>query len=152
MALLDDVKLALRISHNKLDSEITSLIASAREDMQRAGMTATAVADETSNLTTSAIKTYVLMRMADNLAEMEGYQRSYETQLDNLRKSSAYNTDPEPNPDPDPDPDPEPEPDVEPESEPEPDTDEDSYHEEPDYDDLDFNDLVDDDAEEGDGA
>ena len=92
MALLDDVKLALRISHNKLDSEITSLIASAREDMQRAGMTATAVADETSNLTTSAIKTYVLMRMADNLAEMEGYQRSYESQLDNLRKSSAYNT------------------------------------------------------------
>ncbi len=43
MALLDDVKLALRISHNKLDSEIADLISAAREDMKRAGMTATAV-------------------------------------------------------------------------------------------------------------
>ena len=117
MALLDDVKLALRISHNKLDSEITSLIAAAREDMQRAGMTATAAADETSNLTVTAIKTYVLMRMADNLQEAEGYQRSYEYQLDNLRKSTAYNTepDPSPEPEPEPEPDPDPEPDTEPE-------------------------------------
>ena len=111
MALLDDVKLALRISHNRLDSEITSLIAAAREDMKRAGMTTTAVNDETSNLTTTAIKTYVMMRMADNLAEMEGYQRSYECQLDNMRKSATYNTDPEPEPNPEPDPEPEPDPD-----------------------------------------
>ena len=108
MALLDDVKTALRISHNKLDSEITSLIAAAREDMKRSGMTATAVIDETSNLTTTAIKTYCLMRMADNLTEMEGYQRSYECQLDNLRKSAAYNTEPDPSPEPEPNPDPEP--------------------------------------------
>lgn len=108
MALLDDVKLALRISHNKLDSEITALIAAAREDMKRAGMTATAAADETSNLTTTAIKTFVLARMADNLAEAEGYQRSYEYQLDNLRKTAIYNTEPDADPvDPDPETDPE---------------------------------------------
>ena len=99
MALLDDVKLALRISHNKLDSEIADLISAAREDMRRAGMTATAVMDETSALTNTAIKTFVLARMADNLTEAEGYQKSYVYQLDNLRKSSAYNT--EPNEDPD---------------------------------------------------
>lgn len=94
MALLDDVKLALRISHTKLDNEITAYISAAKEDMERAGMTATAAADETSNLVTAAIKTYVLAHMSDNLAEMEGYQKSYECQLDNLRKSAAYNTEP----------------------------------------------------------
>jgi uncharacterized phage protein (predicted DNA packaging) len=90
MALVDDVKLALRINHNKLDGEIQSLIYSAQEDMKRAGMSPAAVVNESSALTATAIKTYVLARMADNLAEAEGYQKSYECQLDNLRKSAAY--------------------------------------------------------------
>lgn len=90
MALLDDVKVALRITHTRLDSEITALIASAREDMVRAGVDSSLTAADTSNLVTSAIKTYVLARMSDTQALMDGYQKSYEYQLDALRKSSGY--------------------------------------------------------------
>jgi hypothetical protein len=40
MALLDDIKLFLRISHNLLDNEIQTVIASAREELKRAGVKA----------------------------------------------------------------------------------------------------------------
>ena len=38
MTIFDKVKLALRISHNLLDAEITDVINSARQEMIRAGV------------------------------------------------------------------------------------------------------------------
>ena len=38
MAMLDKVKLALRITHSKLDSEINENIDAAKEELERAGV------------------------------------------------------------------------------------------------------------------
>ena len=100
MALIDDVKLALRISHTKLDDEISDYIASAKEDMIRAGASEARVNAATSKLITTAIKVYVLARMVDDADMADKYQKSYEYQLDALRKSEDYSGDaPEPTPD-----------------------------------------------------
>ena len=104
MALLDEVKLMLRISHDRLDSEISDLIAAAKNDMERAGVSAVLVTAATDSLVKLAIKTFVMSKMMDSKEKAEGFQESYAYQLDNLRKSAEYNTDPEPDPDPDPDP------------------------------------------------
>lgn len=107
MALLDDVKLALRISHNLLDNEIADVITSARQEMIRAGV-AEAVANEGSilpsddlnpsddllpdgsimnQLVETAIKTYALEYYTRDTKEKEGYSESFQYQCDNLRKS-----------------------------------------------------------------
>lgn len=105
MALVDDVKLALRISHTKLDGEIADYIDSAKEDMIRAGVSAYAVESDESKLIATAIKTYVLARMVDNPDTAQSYQKSYEYQLDALRKSADYRAeDPEEEPEPEPEP------------------------------------------------
>lgn len=89
MALLDDVKLYLRISHNLLDSEIQTEIASAREELKRAGVSS-AVADSqdasTKDLVETAIKTYVKAYYAEP-KEAEQFQMSFQYQCDNLRKT-----------------------------------------------------------------
>jgi hypothetical protein len=95
MALLDDVKLALRISHSKLDGEIADYIASAKEDMIRAGASECFVNASNSGLITTAIKTYVLARMVDSPDMAEKYQQAYEYQLDSIRKSESFFAEPD---------------------------------------------------------
>lgn len=56
MAMLDDVKLALRVSHTALDSEITDLIASARQDLLLAGV----IASKANSNTDPLIKRYIV--------------------------------------------------------------------------------------------
>ena len=88
MALLDDVKLYLRISHTLLDSEIADVIASARFEMIRAGVDET-VANATTGetgLVDQAIKTYVKAYYSEP-KDAEKYSESFKYQLDNLRKS-----------------------------------------------------------------
>ena len=91
MALLDDVKLALRISHNLLDNEIADVITSARQEMVRAGVNANVVsgkaADYPAELIEKAIKTYALEYYTRDTKEKEGYSESFQYQCDNLRKS-----------------------------------------------------------------
>ena len=105
--IFDKVKLALRISHNLLDGEIAEVIASARQEMIRAGV-AEAVANEGSilpsddlhpsddmlpdgsimnQLVETAIKTYALEYYTRDTKEKEGYAESFKYQLDNLRKT-----------------------------------------------------------------
>ena len=91
MALLDDVKLALRISHNLLDNEIADVITSARQEMVRAGVNANVVsgkvADYPAELIEKAIKTSALEYYTRDTEEKEGYSESFQYQCDNLRKS-----------------------------------------------------------------
>jgi len=56
MAMLDDVKLALRVSHTALDSEINDLIASAREDLILAGV----IASKANSSTDALVKRYIV--------------------------------------------------------------------------------------------
>ena len=90
MALLDDVKLALRISHNLLDNEINSVIASAQQEMLRAGVMADVVNmvdGAPKDLVEQAIKTYAMEYYTRDVKEADRYSMSFQYQLDNLRKS-----------------------------------------------------------------
>lgn len=90
MAILDDVKTALRITHNKLDSDITAKISSARAEMVRVGVDSTKAASDSDALVTEAIKTYVQYKYTDDSKAMENYYNSWVVQVDGLRKSSDY--------------------------------------------------------------
>ena len=85
--LADKVKLALRISHNLLDDEINDVIASARQEMIRAGVTEE-VANSDMELVETAIKTYALEYYASDTKDAERYSNSFKYQLDCIRKST----------------------------------------------------------------
>lgn len=89
MSLVEDVKLYLRISHNLLDDEIEQVVASARQEMVRAGVAASVANGEDEGsvqIVEMAIKTYAKMYYADT-KDGEKYAESFKYQLDNIRKS-----------------------------------------------------------------
>lgn len=88
MDVFAKVKLALRISHNYLDSEITDVIASGRQDMIRAGVEES-VANGSTELVETALKTYALAYFAGATAEADKYNESFRYQLDCIRKSGV---------------------------------------------------------------
>lgn len=85
------VKLALRITHSKLDTEITATIDTAKAEMERAGILAASVS-ESDELILDAIKTFCKYSFASDEKMREGYFTSWQYQLDCLRKTAAYNT------------------------------------------------------------
>lgn len=93
MAILDQVKLAMRISHTALDSDIMSTIETARMEMIRSGVSPEVVRFDGDPLIIQAIKTYCLFVYSGDKNLSEGYMKSWEYQLDNLRKSSGYGGD-----------------------------------------------------------
>lgn len=90
MALLDKVKLSLRISHDRLDDDITDTIAACRLELIRAGVLEE-IANATDNeLVDMAIKTYCQMVYSNSDKVKDGFSDSFKYQLDNLRKSGGY--------------------------------------------------------------
>lgn len=89
MALLDTVKTAKRIKHDKLDAEITRLISAARAELIRAGVSETKAAQEDDDLINQAIVAYCLMEMSTGDIH-DQYERSWNIQADQLRKSEEY--------------------------------------------------------------
>jgi uncharacterized phage protein (predicted DNA packaging) len=87
--MLEKVKLALRISHNMLDSDINSTIDTARAELIRSGVSAEKANSE-DVLVESAIKTYCLFVYTNDDKRAQGFFESWQYQLDNLRKSSEY--------------------------------------------------------------
>ena len=85
--IADKVKLALRISHNLLDGEITDVITSARQEMIRSGVTEE-VANSDMELVETAIKTYALEYYTSDTKEAERFGNSFKYQLDCIRKST----------------------------------------------------------------
>lgn len=88
--MLDRVKKALRISHTLLDGEIEDVISAARAELIRSG-----VADNVANadeipLVNRAIVTYCQAVFCNDTKRAEGYQKSFEYQMDSLRKSYDY--------------------------------------------------------------
>lgn len=84
--IVDKVKLALRISHNLLDAEISDVIASARMELKRAGVGSDYADGDTEDIET-AIRTYALSYYASDEKDAERYQNSFSYQCDCLRKS-----------------------------------------------------------------
>lgn len=86
--MLEKVKIALRISHTFLDSDIEETIKTARAEMNRSGVSKV-VANSNLEMVEMAIKTYCLFVYANDTKMSEGYFKSWQYQLDNLRKSSV---------------------------------------------------------------
>ena len=87
--LVADVKLFLRISHNLLDTEIETVIASARKELIRAGVNsdvANGLDSDTLELVNQAIKVYAKAYYSDT-KDGEMYFESFKYQADNLRKT-----------------------------------------------------------------
>lgn len=87
--LSSDVKSALRISHTKLDSEITRLIAVAKAELVRVGIPSEKV-ELGDDLINQAIITYVLADFEDDVTRSEKYYQSFELQCEKLRRKSSY--------------------------------------------------------------
>ena len=84
--LLDKVKLALRITTQAFDSEITDLIAAALADLGLAGVI---VDDETDPLIIRAVTTYCRV----NFGQPDDYDRlksAYDEQKAQLRTATGY--------------------------------------------------------------
>ena len=82
----DKVKLALRISHNLLDAEISDVIASARLELKRAGVKSDYAEGDTEDVET-AIRTYALAYYSSDVKDSDRYNESFKYQCDCLRKS-----------------------------------------------------------------
>lgn len=89
LTTIQKVKLALRISHTKLDEEIQATINTAKNEMERAGILEVAIV-ETDALILEAIKVYCKYSFASNDKMREGYFVSWQYQLDCLRKTTLY--------------------------------------------------------------
>lgn len=88
MAVLDDVKTAMRIRHEALDDLISKQIATARAKMVRVGVPEDVANDDDNACVADAIITFCLMRNADTIQESAEYSKSWQYQLDCIRKST----------------------------------------------------------------
>lgn len=88
MALLDDVKMALRVTTTAYDSEINDLINSAKLDLGIAGVELPQTLDSVCN---TAIKTYCKLNFGTpNPANWEYLKKSYDEQKAQLSMSTGY--------------------------------------------------------------
>ena len=93
MALIDDVKMALRVTTNAYDAELEDLIESAKLDLQIAGVLASVtVSTETMDKAVStAIKTYCKLNFGTpNPANFDYLKKSYDEQNAQLSNASGY--------------------------------------------------------------
>ena len=93
MAILDDVKVALRIAATTtdLDTEINDLISSAIADLKLAGVVADKAVDSDA-LIKRAITTYCKANFGYDNPDAERFWRSYESLKMHLTLSADYNT------------------------------------------------------------
>lgn len=87
MTMLEKVKKALRISHDYLNEDIEDTINTARAELIRSGVDK-AIAEGDSDLVQMAIKTYCLFVYSDDQKKTDGYWKSWQYQLDCIRKST----------------------------------------------------------------
>lgn len=97
MAILDDVKAALRISNvqTAFDDEINSLIAAARQDLILSGLLASKANDDEDALIKRAITVYVKCHFGWDNPDHERLLRAYEMLKNHLTLSAEYTVQPE---------------------------------------------------------
>ena len=93
MALLDETKIALRVTSTVYDTEIQSLIDAAKDDMKRVGVLETVVdATETSPLVKHAIICYCKAEFGFDNDEAERFQTTYRQCVMDLMNTQVYTT------------------------------------------------------------
>ncbi len=91
VALIDDVKLALRITSSAFDSEISDLIAAARDDLKLSGVVKEkADAEEPDALIKRAIIIYTKAHFGYDNPEAERFQQAYNMLKTHLALSEEY--------------------------------------------------------------
>lgn len=89
--MLNYIKKALRITHDKLDENIINDINAARAELIRVGVKEEiAQADEPLPLVIEAIVTYCLLKYTDDEKKSAMWERAFIMQADALRKSAGY--------------------------------------------------------------
>lgn len=92
MALLDDVKMALRITSSAFDNEIEGLIEAAKADLRLSGVTDAKVKDDGDPLIRRAIVVYCKANFGYDNPEAERFQQSYDMLKAHLTLSQEYTT------------------------------------------------------------
>lgn len=87
---LDSVKVVLRITHTKLDDDLTAKIQAAQAELIRLGVDSSKANALTDPLIVEAVKTYMQYLYTDDDKAKENYYNSWVTQVDGLRKSTGY--------------------------------------------------------------
>ena len=90
MPILDDIKIALRISNTAYDSEINDLVVAARADLRLSGILESKVNDDTDPLIKRAIMVYVKASFGWNNPDAERLQQSYDMLKCHLALSQEY--------------------------------------------------------------
>ncbi len=90
MALIDDIKTALRISNTAFDSEINDLISAAQSDLKLSGVLESKVNDDTDPLIKRAIIIYIKANFGWNNPDAEKLQHSYNMLKIHLALSQEY--------------------------------------------------------------
>lgn len=90
MALIDDVKLALRITNSTFDREVEDLINAARRDLVLSGVLQTKANDENDPLIKRAITVYCKAHFGYDNPEAERFQQSYDMLKAHLTLSQEY--------------------------------------------------------------
>lgn len=92
MALIDDVKLALRITNSAFDTEVQDLINAARQDLILSGVSLEKANDDTDPFIKRAIVVYCKANFGYDNPDAERFQRSYEMLKTHLTLSAEYTT------------------------------------------------------------
>lgn len=94
MAILNDVKLALRIKSTAYDTEITDIIAAAKLDLKGAGVAEGNIID-TDEFIKRAIVVYAKANFGMANPDMEKYDKAYDKIKTHLATSLDYTVEPE---------------------------------------------------------
>lgn len=95
MAILDDVKQALRITSSAFDTEVTDLISAGKADLIQSGVSSAKVNDDTDALIKRAITTYAKAQFGYDNPEAERFQQSYDMLKQHLSLAGDYREVPE---------------------------------------------------------
>lgn len=87
MAILNDVKLSLRLSGESFDTELEMLIAACKIDLETSGLD---LIDEEDELTKLAIITFAKSQFGMSNSDSEKYQNSYNMLKTHMALSSNY--------------------------------------------------------------
>ena len=90
MAMLDDVKIALRVTHTALDTEINDLIAAARQDLILSGVLSAKANSTTDALIKRAVTTYVKAHFGYDNPDAERLVSAYSQLKMHLTLSGDY--------------------------------------------------------------
>lgn len=90
--MLDDMKVALRVSSSDFDDEVQALIDYARADMERVGIAADVVESDDDPLVRMAITCWCKSKFGFDNDDAAAYDASYRQCVCDMLNSTAYNT------------------------------------------------------------